>query len=165
MEMAIVLDTGLPEADVENDFLRARRRQVLATLGHRLRGHPRDSDRIVPLAEVVGPLGQRGQQHLGLQTIPVNTIIGSVDIQHGFDRHFRPTTDRVRSRWQRLALAQRRGAPIPPIDVYRVGDRHFVTDGHHRVSVAAATGQQWIDAHVTELLTAAPPGRRLGRAA
>jgi hypothetical protein len=40
-----------------------------------------------------------------------------------------------------------------------------VTDGHHRVSVAAATGQQWIDAHVTELLTAAPPGRRLARAA
>ena len=95
----------------------------------------------------------------------MNTIIGTVDPQHGFDRHFRPTTNRVRSRWQRLALAQRRGARIPPIDVYRVGDRHFVTDGHHRVSVAAATGQQWIDAHVTELLTAPPPRQGLGRAA
>ena len=47
-----MLDTGLPRTDVENDFVRARRRQVLATLGHRLRGHPRDSDRIVPLAEL-----------------------------------------------------------------------------------------------------------------
>ena len=158
-------DTGLPRADVENDFVRARRRQVLATLGHRLRGHPPDSDRIVPLAEVVGPLGRGGQQHRGLQTIPVHTIIGTVDPQRGFDRHFRPTTNRVRSRWQRLALAQRRGARIPAIDVYRVGDRHFVTDGHHRVSVAAATGQQWIDAHVTELLTAPPPRQGLGRAA
>lgn len=31
-------DTGFPQADVENDFLRARRRQFLATLAHRLRG-------------------------------------------------------------------------------------------------------------------------------
>jgi hypothetical protein len=165
MKVTTMLDTGLPRADVENDFVRARRRQILATLAHRLRGRPADSDRIVPVAEVVGPLGPGGQQHLGLQTIPVNTIIGTVDPHRGFDRHFRPTTDRVRSRWQRLALAQRRGARIPPIDVYRVGDRHFVTDGHHRVSVAAATGQQWIDAHVTELLTTRPPSQELGRAA
>ena len=68
------------------------------------------------------PARPGGQQHRGLQTIPVHTIIGTVDPQRGFDRHFRPTTNRVRSRWQRLALAQRRGAPIPPIDVYRVGD-------------------------------------------
>ena len=36
--MRMTLDTGFPRADVENDFLRARRRQVLATLAHRLRG-------------------------------------------------------------------------------------------------------------------------------
>jgi ParB-like chromosome segregation protein Spo0J len=53
-----------------------------------------------------------------------------------------------------LALAQRRGAAIPPIEVYRVGDQHFVDDGHHRVSIAAATGQESIDAYVTEVLTA-----------
>ena len=43
-----------------------------------------------------------------------------------FDRRFRPTSGRVRARWERLALAQRRGESIPPIDVYRVGDLHFV---------------------------------------
>ena len=59
-------------------------------------------------------------------------------------------------RWERLALAQRRGEPIPPIDVYRVGDLHFVIDGHHRVSIALATGQQTIDAYVTEVLTVVP---------
>jgi hypothetical protein len=56
-----------------------------------------------------------------------------------------------------LALAQRRGAAIPPIEVYRVGHRHFVSDGHHRVSIAAATGQQLIDAYVTQVLTTVPP--------
>ena len=42
---------------------------------------------------------------------------------------------------------------MPPIEVYRVGGLHFVKDGHHRVSVAIATGQEMIDADVTEVLT------------
>ena len=48
-------------------------------------------------------------------------------------------------------MAGRRGAPIPPISVYRVGDRHFVDDGHHRVSVARSLGMAAIDAEVTEI--------------
>jgi hypothetical protein len=148
-----MLDTGFPRADVENDFARARRRQVLAALAHRLRRQPPGRDRILPLDEVVGTLGWRGERHLGLQTIRLDTIIGTVDSRRDFDRYFRPTTGRVRSRWEQLALAQRRGAAIPPIEVYRVGGQHFVSDGHHRVSIAAATGQQTIDADVTEILT------------
>ena len=62
----------------------------------------------------------------------------------------------MRDRWERLALAQRRGEAIPPIEVYRVGCVHFVADGHHRVSIAAATRQRLIDAYVTQLRTAAP---------
>jgi hypothetical protein len=146
-------DTGFPQADVENDFLRARRHQFLATLAHRLRSRGGDNDRIVPLDEVVGTLGWRGERRLGLQTIRLDTIVGTVDSQRDFDRCFRPTSSRVRPRWERLALAQRRGAAMPPIDVYRVGDLHFVSDGHHRVSIAAATGQEMIDAYVTQVLT------------
>jgi hypothetical protein len=153
-----MLDTGFPLADVENDFVRARRRQFLAALAHRLRGGSGDSDRIVPIDEVIGRLGRRGQRNLGLRIIQLDTIVGTVDSRHDFDRHFRPTSDRVRSRWERLALAQRRGDSIPPIEVYRVGDLHFVIDGHHRVSVAAAAGQRLIEAYVTEILTTEPPG-------
>jgi hypothetical protein len=40
--------------------------------------------------------------------------------------------------------------------VYRVGELHFVVDGHHRVSIALAIGQKTIDAYVTEILTAVP---------
>jgi hypothetical protein len=40
--------------------------------------------------------------------------------------------------------------------VYRVGGLHFVEDGHHRVSIAAATGQETIDAYVTEIATGVP---------
>ena len=154
-----MLDTGFPRADAENDFARARRRQVLAALAHRLRHQPAGSDRLLPLDEVTGALRVRGQRPLGLQSIRVDTIVGTVDSRRDYDRHFRPTSNRVRERWEQLALAQRRGAAVPPIEVYRVGGLHFVNDGHHRVSIAAATGQQTIDAYVTEVLTTVPPNR------
>jgi hypothetical protein len=149
-------DTGFPRADVENDFLRARRRQILARLAHRLRREPDDVNLILPFDEVVAALGMKGEQYLGLQTIRLDTIVGTIDSRRDFDRRFRPTSGRVRERWERLALAQRRGESIPPIDVYRVGDLHFVQDGHHRVSIALATGQTTIDAYVTEVVTAVP---------
>src|SRR5215470_14941675 len=154
--MRLMLDTGFPRADVENDFLRARRRQFLAALAHRLRGS-RGGSRLMVLDDVVGPLGWRGQRPLGLQTIRLESIVGTAGARRDFDRRFRPTSARVRDRWERLALAQRHGAAIPPIEVYRVGCAHFVADGHHRVSIAAATRQRLIDAYVTQVRTAAPP--------
>ena len=152
-----MLDTGFPRADVENDFLRARRRQFLTTLAHHLRRGRGDGNRLVRLDDVVCGLGWRQRQR-GLQTVQVDTIVGTAGSRRDFDRRFRPTSARVRSRWEGLALAIRRGAAVPPIEVYRVGHRHFVVDGHHRVSIAAATRQHQIDAYVTEVLTACRPG-------
>jgi hypothetical protein len=148
--------TGFPRADVENDFLRLRRRQVLSRLAARLRREPDDVNLILPFDEVVAALGIRGERSLGLQTIRLDTVVGSVDSTRDFDRRFRPTSSRVRARWERLALAQARGEPMPPIDVYRIGELHFVRDGHHRVSIAIAHGQPTIDAYVTEVLTVVP---------
>ena len=107
--MRLTLDTGFPRADVENDFLRVRRRQFLASLAHRLRGGRGDDNRLVRLDDVVAPLGWRGQRQLGLQTIQLDTIVGTSGSRRDFDRRFRPTSTRVRDRWERLALAQRRG--------------------------------------------------------
>jgi len=42
---------------------------------------------------------------------------------------------------------------MPPIAVYRIGDIHFVRDGHHRVAVARAQGRDTIDAHVVDVAT------------
>ncbi|GGM42616.1 chromosome partitioning protein ParB [Longimycelium tulufanense] len=146
-------DTGFPWADAESDFLRARRRQVLSRLAAWLRRVPDDVNIMLPFDEVVTALGRTGEKRLGLQVIRLDTIVGSVDRTRDFDRRFRPTSTRVRERWQRLALAERRGESIPPIDVYRVGELHFVKDGHHRVSVAHALRRKTIDAYVTEVLT------------
>ena len=110
---------------------------------------------------MVEALGHRGERSLGLQTIPLDSVAGTVDRSREFDRSFRPTSRRVRRRWQRIAEAQRRGESMPPISVYRIGDMHFVKDGHHRVSVARAMGRKEIDAYVTEVVTEVDPSGAL----
>ncbi len=147
------MDTGFPSSDAQSDFGRARRRAVASRLARRLRGEPGDVRMILPFDEVIEALGRRGERRLGLQTIPLDSIVGTVDRTREFDRNFRPTTRRVRRRWQRIAEAIRRGEAMPPIDVYRIGDMHFVRDGHHRVSVARQLGLDVIEAYVTEIET------------
>jgi hypothetical protein len=153
------LDTGFPASDARDDFSRARRQHALASLAARLRREPGDVDLVLPFEEVVEALGRVSERSLGLQTIPLDSIVGTVGRTREFDRSFRPTSNRTRQRWERIADAQRRGAAMPPIDVYRIGDVHFVRDGHHRVSVARAQGRKDIDAHVTEVTTRVPIDR------
>jgi hypothetical protein len=156
-------ETGFPRADVADEFLRVRRRQAIARIARWLRRAPDDVNVIMPLDEVLDALGRRGERRLGLQTIRLDRIVGTVDSSHDFDRRFRPTNGRVRERWERLALAQRRGEAIPPIEVYQVGDMYFVQDGHHRVSIAMAEGAKTIDAFVTEVRTQVPAAGLRGR--
>jgi len=153
--------TGFPSADAQDDFSRARRAQLLAQLGRRLRREPGDVGLILPFDEVVEALGLVGESQLGLQSIPLDSVVGTVDRTRDFDRGFRPTTPRVRGRWQRIAAAQRRGESFPPISVYRIGDLHFVRDGHHRVSVAKSLGRADIDAYVTDVRTRIGTGEAL----
>ena len=108
---------------------------------------------ILPFEEVARALGRVGERRLGQELIPLDSIVGTVDRSREFDRDFRPTSPRVRERWQRINLAQRKGEAMPPIDVYRIGELHFVKDGHHRVSVARALGHKDINAYVTEVQT------------
>jgi hypothetical protein len=146
-------ETGFPRSDVEDDFQRARRHQVLARLAQRLRREPDDVNLILPFDEVVAALGRVEERYVGMETIDLDSIHGTVDRAKGFDREFRPTSSRVRTRWERIANAMRRGEPMPPISVYRIGEVHFVRDGHHRVSVARALAQPVIDAYVVEVVT------------
>jgi len=152
-------DTGFPRTDAQVDFGRARRQRALSRLAKRLRRSPDDVDLILPFEEVVEALGRKGEKSVGLQVIDVDSIVGTVDRGREFDRSFRPTSGRVRQRWEQIAEAQRRGKSMPPIDVYRVGELHFVKDGHHRVSVARARGHDKIDAYVTEVITEVGPER------
>jgi hypothetical protein len=85
----MLTDTGFPRQDAENDFLRARRREVAGRLAQWLRGKP-GCGQLLSLDQVVNALGQRGQRRLGLQTIRLDTIVGLLDARRDFDRRFRP---------------------------------------------------------------------------
>ena len=112
---------------------------------------------MLPFEDVLAALGRSGERHLGLQPIALKSVIGTVDRRETeFDRSFRPASSRPRRRWESIAAARRRGRPMPPIDVYRIGALHFVIDGHHRVSVARAHRDTHIDAHVREVQTRVP---------
>ena len=145
--------SGFSQADAQGDFSRARRARLLADIGRRLRREPDDVALILPFEEVIEALGVVGREDLGLKIVALDAIVGTVDRAADFDRGFRPTSPRLRSRWERIAAAQRRGESLPPISLYKVGDLYFVRDGHHRVSVAKSLGRQDIDAYVTEVTT------------
>ncbi len=145
--------SGFSSSDAQSDFARARRARVLSDIARRMRREPGDVGQILPFEEVVDALGRVGQVDRGLQVVPLDAIVGTVDRAADFDRGFRPTTTRLRSRWERIAAAQRRGEPLPPVSLYQVGELYFVRDGHHRVSVAKSLGRMDIDAYVTEVTT------------
>jgi hypothetical protein len=154
--------TGLPSEDARSDFTRERRRRALSSIAARLRHEPDDVSAMLPFEEVVAALGRRGERDLGVRSIPLDSIVGTVDRRRReFDRDFRPLSTGTRGRWERIATARRQGEAMPPIDVYRIGELHFVQDGHHRVSVARAHGDTHIEAHVREVITDLGAGREL----
>jgi hypothetical protein len=151
-------DTGLSSADAENDFVRARRAQLLARLAAWLRREPDHITMVLPFEEVLAELGGRvTERRVGLRTVPLDAIVGTVDRPREFDRRFRPRSNRGRERWQQVDLAVRRGTAMPPVELFKLGDLYFVRDGHHRVSVARAMGTDTIEAYVTEIQTRRPP--------
>jgi hypothetical protein len=153
--------SGFSSSDAQSDFARARRARVLGEVARWMRREPGDVGQILPFEEVVEALGRAGQVDRGLQVVPLDAIVGTVDRAADFDRGFRPTTTRLRSRWERIAAAQRRGEALPPVSLYQVGELYFVRDGHHRVSVAKSLGRMDIDAYVTEVTTRLKLGRDL----
>jgi hypothetical protein len=153
--------TGMPGVDAQHDFLRVRRRATIAHLAARLRGEPDDVGVILPYEEVVKALGFKSEHFVGLRVVPLEAIVGTVDRSRDFDRSFRPTSGRVRGRWEQIAAAMRRGESMPPIDVLQIGEIYFVRDGHHRVSVARALQRPDLDANVTEVITRVGADRKI----
>jgi len=81
--------------------------------------------------------------------VSVRDIRGSEGRCGDFDADFHPLQGRTRNRWVGIAAAREMGTPMPPVKLIRIGDLYFVRDGHHRISVARAMGQEAIEAEVT----------------
>lgn len=112
----------------------------------------RRSSDLPTLDEVCGDLSHYRRVAHGVKSIPLAAIVGSEGRAHEFDAQFLPRATYLKERWTRVADAMRQGLRLPPIQVYKLGERYFVCDGNHRVSVARHNGQDTIAANVTELV-------------
>jgi len=89
------------------------------------------------------------RSYRGVQQIPTDMIVGSVNREQDFDYHFRPLKNHLLERWVQIYVMAQTGG-WPAIQVHKVGPIYFVEDGHHRVSVARHLRHQFIDANVWE---------------
>jgi hypothetical protein len=138
---------------VDRDFNRARWRQLFGRLADNLRGKA-VPDRLACFAE--GRSGKKiaGRRSLGIRTVELARVEGSVGRCRDFDRAFMPVCSCRGERWRRIDRALREGKQLPPVRLYKLGGRYFVEDGNHRVSVSRYRGLPMIEAEVTELLEA-----------
>jgi hypothetical protein len=137
--------TGLPRVDAQEDFARARRAQIAARAARWLPGgrNGRSSPRSLD-ARATLPWGTAR-----LRVIELAAVVGTLEPTIAFDASFRPASELVRARWERIALAHRRGIALPPISVLQRSHGYYVVDGRHRVSVVRALGHRDIEAWVT----------------
>jgi hypothetical protein len=136
-------DLGLKQQATDL-FEQAHRRALWRSLWGRLKGR----NAAVQCLSGEGS-GTRGAgRHAGLQTVSVAQIRGSEGRCQGFDAEFGPLHGQDKRRWVDLCLAMLSGVVLPPIELIQVDDVYYVRDGHHRVSVARALGQEQIDAEV-----------------
>jgi hypothetical protein len=89
----------------------------------------------------------------GIREIRINAIYGSVSRARDYTASFLPRKGHLVERWARIYTAMEQMEPLPPIEVYKINERYYVTDGHHRVSVAKWLGIKEIAVHVIELQT------------
>ena len=110
----------------------------------------RKSSRLLPFEEVKDKLEIWFVQDLGIQSVSIDSIVGSEGRYRSFTRLFFPLQEDLRERWKKADQARISFQDLPPIELYKVSNAYFVKDGHHRVSVARAKGGQYIDARVYE---------------
>src|SRR5918994_3998768 len=146
--MESMLATGSGIIDAERAFTRVSRARRRAALLRLLRREPSECGRLPVFDELCSAL-DRVSRRGGRREIPLCAIRGTLEPSRAaqFDPDFRPAPI-ARPRWQRVWLAECRGATLPPISVVAVGDEYVLRDGHHRVSVARARGALTIDAMV-----------------
>lgn len=131
-----------------DDFSKARNKALFNEMQHFLTP---DKRRLLSFHDVKQILKPRNEVYVGMQTVPIDKIVGSEGRYQDFDNHFLPRASNLRQRWERVDEAHLTDTVLPPIQLYELGGLYFVRDGNHRVSVAKAQGVDFIDAEVISL--------------
>ena len=135
----------MPSQVADRLYSRVRNQGLWGQVGSILSGRSR---RLLALDEIEATCIVHTCHHAGIRTVPISQIRGSNGRSNDFDCDFNPLQDHNKKRWLSVAAARRQGKALPPVGLVQVGDVYFVCDGHHRISVARALGQQDIEAKV-----------------
>ena len=111
----------------------------------------RRSARLRSFDEAVAGSRIESSHSAGTRPVPIHKIRGSLGKTGEFDDQFHPTREEDRSRWLGVAIARLSGRDLPAVDLIELDGFYYVRDGHHRISVAQALGQQYIDAEITRI--------------
>jgi hypothetical protein len=139
--------TGLVQADAGDCFDRARRHALWTKLAGWLVGQSSSRDRLLVLGDATIITGTQQRD----VAVPIDQIVGTAEPTKCFDRHFRPTSQLPRARFERIAADIYCGRGMDAVDLYQCGDKYYVLDGHHRIAVARALGQRWVLANITKI--------------
>lgn len=135
-------------SQTEDDFSKARNKALVNEISHFL--NPEKAS-MVSFKDVKSLLKPKTECYAGMQTIPIDRIVGSEGRYKDFDNRFLPKHSFLKNRWEHVDEAVYQSIVLPPIKVYELGGLYFVRDGNHRVSVAKARGVEFIDAEVVSL--------------
>jgi hypothetical protein len=138
---------AMADDQVRADYDRARRKAFLHDI---VSFFKREPNTLISYADVRDRVTMEGESYRGMQEVPVDKIVGSMDRYRDFDRRFLPKRKNTANRWKSIDRAYYQDVVLPPIQLYKVGDIYFVKDGNHRVSVARERGVAFIDAEVIE---------------
>ena len=140
--------------DISNqEFESARFKSLLNSLKYFLIGR---NNQLLSFEEIKKEFKLYKQGYLGIKTVRVDNIVGSLDRYRDFDRYFLPKKVHLQQRWAKIHNLTIRDVILPPVKLYKVGNIYFVFDGNHRVSVSKKTGVKYIDAEVIEFITDTP---------
>lgn len=155
VELSIMHEDRQAYRKALDDFHRLRSKAALERFWAGIRGESLD---LMPYDEVSSKLRAVSQTNIGVQQVPLENIIGSVNRTSDFDRNFRPLSDGDRSRWANVkaAMTSPYTTGVPPVSLYKIGEAYFVLDGNHRISIAKEMGLDSIEAYVTEVKTKVP---------
>jgi hypothetical protein len=136
--------------DAQRDFERQLLKSFFSNLFKRVKHQPAS---LLSLSDIRKRFRLEKEFYKGIQSVDISKIVGSEGRYSEFDQYFLPKSGKTRAKWIGIDAAVRSNVSLPPVQLYKVDDIYFVRDGNHRISVAKALGQEFIEAEVTEIET------------
>jgi hypothetical protein len=123
-------------------FAKGRKARRLAALSRKI-------NHLLSIEDITNRKEITAQVYRGSMPVPISMIQGSEERSEDFDRAFNPIKKHNMYRWMGIARERLSGRLLPAVDLIQIGDLFIVKDGHHRISVARALGEDFIDANVS----------------